>query len=454
MNPGIALLPRLDRARVVVSIGDDLLGPGPFQVWNVARWAEARRREAGGLLLVAEPTPTLTGTAASDRLAVPPSRLDALVRAIGAAFGVGDHRAAAFRARARLGGEGRAADGRRRRTRAACRRARRRGRGRGAGVGRQPGDRRPRRHCDDDTLAGCHPARRRSVVPGPARRHAGGRRGAPAHPRFQSRIHRAAGVSRGAGPGAHALSCRPVSRRDGAALPLARPLGARLGGLERCPRRRRNRNRHPAADPASRRRRLRAYRALGLSGRARRPARDGPGHVAGHLGRRFRGPLGGGVARRLRRRNGGGDRRRDRDATAPGDRRSGGAGARGRLRPGPLRLGRALRWGALAARAAEAADQGDMGQRDMPSRRAGLAGRRRQRRSRRGRGGRSFGERRGLDHARSGCRYTHPVSRLWPDGRCRIGGRARLRRLCGAAGRRGHRSRRHLAAPRGCPGWR
>lgn len=89
VEPGIVLLPRLDRARVVVSVGEDLLGPGPCQVWNVARWAEARRREAGGLMLVAEPTPTLTGTAAADRLAVPPSRLDTLVRAIGAAFGVG-----------------------------------------------------------------------------------------------------------------------------------------------------------------------------------------------------------------------------------------------------------------------------------------------------------------------------------------------------------------------------
>jgi molybdopterin-containing oxidoreductase family iron-sulfur binding subunit len=75
---------RPDRAAAVVSFGDDFLGPGPFQTVNAARWAERRRAQRGGsaYLMVAEPTPTLTGIAASDRLIASPYDMADLVLAL------------------------------------------------------------------------------------------------------------------------------------------------------------------------------------------------------------------------------------------------------------------------------------------------------------------------------------------------------------------------------------
>jgi len=83
---------RLDRCAVVVSLGDDLLGPGPRQVVHARDWAQRRGGSAPGAgrirLHVAESVPSLTGTAASARLPCDGTRVEALARAIGAEFGV------------------------------------------------------------------------------------------------------------------------------------------------------------------------------------------------------------------------------------------------------------------------------------------------------------------------------------------------------------------------------
>lgn len=80
----------LDRARTVVAIDDDLLGPGPRQVAQMLAWA-TRRGDAADRqhLYVAEPTPTLTGAAADTRRAVAAGRLPLLVEAIAAHVGIG-----------------------------------------------------------------------------------------------------------------------------------------------------------------------------------------------------------------------------------------------------------------------------------------------------------------------------------------------------------------------------
>jgi molybdopterin-containing oxidoreductase family iron-sulfur binding subunit len=92
-GPGAAgeWLIRLDRARVVVSLDDDFLGPGPSQVTNARAWAGRRgdvARSERLKLFVAEPSPTQTGANANDRLAIPPSRLAAVAQAIAAGVGV------------------------------------------------------------------------------------------------------------------------------------------------------------------------------------------------------------------------------------------------------------------------------------------------------------------------------------------------------------------------------
>ncbi len=84
--------PALDAADVVVSLDDDLLGPGPRQAVNARRWAERRQAwrdgDGGSRLFVAEPAPGPTGAMAEARLPVEPARLVALAGALGAAFGV------------------------------------------------------------------------------------------------------------------------------------------------------------------------------------------------------------------------------------------------------------------------------------------------------------------------------------------------------------------------------
>src|SRR6185503_215063 len=79
------LRPNLANAEVVVSLDDDLLGPGASQAINARAWSDrhgnldtAQRMR----LFVAETTPTQTGAKADRRVGVPPSRLPMLAKAI------------------------------------------------------------------------------------------------------------------------------------------------------------------------------------------------------------------------------------------------------------------------------------------------------------------------------------------------------------------------------------
>ncbi|MBK8210096.1 MAG: 4Fe-4S dicluster domain-containing protein [Rhodospirillales bacterium] len=78
----------LERAHVVVALDEDLLGPGPAQVRHADGWASRRRAALAGdgacRLMVAEPTPTLTGAMAESRLPVSAARIGALASALAA----------------------------------------------------------------------------------------------------------------------------------------------------------------------------------------------------------------------------------------------------------------------------------------------------------------------------------------------------------------------------------
>ncbi|MEB0076439.1 TAT-variant-translocated molybdopterin oxidoreductase [Pseudomonas sp. CCI3.2] len=85
---GRALIPRLhlEQAQVIVSLDDDLLGPGPLQTLHQRGWASRRRAAASGqgsaLLYVAQSVPSLTGAAATERLRIAPSRIADLALAL------------------------------------------------------------------------------------------------------------------------------------------------------------------------------------------------------------------------------------------------------------------------------------------------------------------------------------------------------------------------------------
>jgi molybdopterin-containing oxidoreductase family iron-sulfur binding subunit len=91
-GPFVELRPNLAQAGVVVSLDDDLLGPGPRQAIYGHVWGE-RHGEANGnqrmKLLMAETTPTQTGAKADRRIGVPPSRLPLVAQALAAQFGLG-----------------------------------------------------------------------------------------------------------------------------------------------------------------------------------------------------------------------------------------------------------------------------------------------------------------------------------------------------------------------------
>jgi Fe-S-cluster-containing dehydrogenase component len=81
------LRPKLEAAEVVVSLDDDLLGPGEMQAINARAWSERHgdvARDKRMRLFVAETTPTQTGAKADRRLGIPPSRLSMLAQAIAA----------------------------------------------------------------------------------------------------------------------------------------------------------------------------------------------------------------------------------------------------------------------------------------------------------------------------------------------------------------------------------
>ena len=77
---------RLESAQVVVALDDDLIGAGPFQTYHAKGWGERRRGYQAGdgsaLLFVAEPSPTITGVTATDRLVAREDRIGALIAAL------------------------------------------------------------------------------------------------------------------------------------------------------------------------------------------------------------------------------------------------------------------------------------------------------------------------------------------------------------------------------------
>jgi molybdopterin-containing oxidoreductase family iron-sulfur binding subunit len=84
-QPPQQLRPNLANAKVIVSLDDDLLGPGAMQAINARAWGDRRGNlDISGRmrLFVAETTPTQTGARADRRLGIPPSRLPMLARAI------------------------------------------------------------------------------------------------------------------------------------------------------------------------------------------------------------------------------------------------------------------------------------------------------------------------------------------------------------------------------------
>jgi MoCo/4Fe-4S cofactor protein with predicted Tat translocation signal len=83
--PAQQLRPKLENAQVVVSLDDDLLGPGPSQAMNGRAWGDRHGdvpRDQRMSLFMAESTPTQTGAKADRRLGIPPSRLAMLGQAI------------------------------------------------------------------------------------------------------------------------------------------------------------------------------------------------------------------------------------------------------------------------------------------------------------------------------------------------------------------------------------
>ena len=77
---------RLEPVEVLVALDDDVIGPGPYQTCHARGWAERRRGyqagEGNALLFVAEPSPTITGVTATDRLVVRQERIATLIAAL------------------------------------------------------------------------------------------------------------------------------------------------------------------------------------------------------------------------------------------------------------------------------------------------------------------------------------------------------------------------------------
>jgi molybdopterin-containing oxidoreductase family iron-sulfur binding subunit len=81
----------LEKCELIVSLDDDLLGPGPHQVVHARGFAQRRGEAAPGQgrsrLLVAESVPSLTGAVADTRLPVDASRMPSIAAAIAAQMG-------------------------------------------------------------------------------------------------------------------------------------------------------------------------------------------------------------------------------------------------------------------------------------------------------------------------------------------------------------------------------
>ncbi|MGY3443613.1 MULTISPECIES: TAT-variant-translocated molybdopterin oxidoreductase [unclassified Bradyrhizobium] len=81
----------LEQCDVIVSLDDDVLGPGLDQVRNARGWAASRHRfgdRPGNRLLMAESVPSATGAIAAARLIADASRMPVLAEALAHALGV------------------------------------------------------------------------------------------------------------------------------------------------------------------------------------------------------------------------------------------------------------------------------------------------------------------------------------------------------------------------------
>jgi molybdopterin-containing oxidoreductase family iron-sulfur binding subunit len=86
------VLPRLDKAEVMLCLDADPLGPGPSQIANARHWIEARnpKNSAGfSRSYVAEAFLTLTGTKADHRLALHPAGISDIAITVANALGAG-----------------------------------------------------------------------------------------------------------------------------------------------------------------------------------------------------------------------------------------------------------------------------------------------------------------------------------------------------------------------------
>ena len=95
----------IDRLEALVAIDADPLGPGPMQTIHAQGWGRRRRAfhtgDGDALLFAAEPAPTLTGVAASERLIVRPRDVAGLVELLGSGDIPADGAQAAWLAKVR-----------------------------------------------------------------------------------------------------------------------------------------------------------------------------------------------------------------------------------------------------------------------------------------------------------------------------------------------------------------
>ncbi len=84
---------QLDQAQIVISLDDDVLGPGPHQMVHAKAWSKQRQAFRSGhgecRLFVAEPALSLTGARSENRLIVAPARIGLLIRALAQALDIG-----------------------------------------------------------------------------------------------------------------------------------------------------------------------------------------------------------------------------------------------------------------------------------------------------------------------------------------------------------------------------
>lgn len=84
---------QLAKADCVVALDHDFLGSGPFQLYHARGWSERRRAfqrgDGSAQLFVAEPSPSVTGVTAGDRLPIRQDRIYSLLLSLAEALGLG-----------------------------------------------------------------------------------------------------------------------------------------------------------------------------------------------------------------------------------------------------------------------------------------------------------------------------------------------------------------------------